>query len=78
MLDVACIDVDAALDEEAHEFGALDGVDEAGATKVVRLLHVGAGAHQAPYRWSELFRIFPQITRNRSMDLLDPFCDPLT
>ena len=50
MLDVASIDVYAALDEEAHEFGALDGVDEAGATKVVRLLHVGAGAHQAPYQ----------------------------
>ena len=48
VLDVARVDVDAALDEEAHQVGALHGVDQAGAAKVVRLLHVGAGAHQTP------------------------------
>ena len=48
MLDVAGVDVDAALDEEAHQVGALHGVDQAGAAKVVRLLHVGAGPHQTP------------------------------
>ena len=48
VLDVAGVDVDAALDEEADQVGALHGVDQAGAAKVVRLLHVGAGAHQAP------------------------------
>ena len=47
-------DLDATLDEEAHEVGALDGVDEASAAKVVRLLHVGAGAHEAPERSESL------------------------
>lgn len=75
MLDVAGVDVDAALDEEAHEVGALDGVDEARAAKVVRLLHVGAGAHQAPDQSCPRIRL--QIKVKRSMDLLDPLSDIL-
>ena len=54
VLDVLRVDVDAALDEEAHEVGALHGVDEARAAEVVRLLHVGTGAHQAPAAFRDL------------------------
>ena len=67
MLDVAGVDVDAALDEEAHEVGALHGVDEARAPKVVRLLHVGASAHQTPER-------VVRIEIKRSVDLLSDPC----